>query len=33
MKVILDNIFDYIMKDNPSAAVSLLKKFDYSISQ
>jgi plasmid stabilization system protein ParE len=29
----LDNIFDYIMKDNPSAAVSLLEKFDYSISQ
>ncbi|MBW2644338.1 MAG: type II toxin-antitoxin system RelE/ParE family toxin [Deltaproteobacteria bacterium] len=28
----LDNIFDYITKDNPSAAVSLLKKFDDSIS-
>lgn len=29
----LDDIFDYIMRDNPSAAVSLLKKFDHSISQ
>jgi addiction module RelE/StbE family toxin len=29
----LDDIFDYIMKDNPSAAVSLLEKFDRSISQ
>jgi toxin ParE1/3/4 len=29
----LDDIFDYIMKDNPSAAVSLLEKFDHSISQ
>ena len=29
----LDEIFDYIMRDNPSAAVSLLEKFDHSISQ
>jgi addiction module RelE/StbE family toxin len=29
----LDDIFDYIMKDNPSATVSLLEKFDDSISQ
>jgi addiction module RelE/StbE family toxin len=29
----LDDIFDYITKDNPSAAVSLLKKFDDAISQ
>ena len=29
----LDDIFDYIMRDNPSAAVSLLDKFDGSISQ
>ena len=29
----LDDIFDYIMRDNPSAAVSLLEKFDHSISQ
>ena len=27
----MDNIFDYITRDNPSAAVSLLKKFDDSI--
>lgn len=29
----LDDIFDYIIKDNPYAAVSLLVKFDHSISQ
>jgi toxin ParE1/3/4 len=29
----LDDIFNYIMSDNPSAAVSLLEKFDHSISQ
>ena len=29
----LDEIFDYILRDNPSAAVSLLEKFDHSISQ
>ena len=29
----LDDIFNYIMGDNPSAAVSLLEKFDQSISQ
>ena len=29
----LDDIFDYIMRDNPSAAGSLLEKFDHSISQ
>jgi plasmid stabilization system protein ParE len=29
----LNNIFDYVMKDNPSAAVSQLEKFDQSISQ
>ena len=29
----LDDIFDYIMRDNPSAAVFLLEKFDHSISQ
>ncbi len=29
----LDEIFDYILKDNPSAALSLLEKFDHSISQ
>ncbi|CAB1065153.1 hypothetical protein D1BOALGB6SA_9950 [Olavius sp. associated proteobacterium Delta 1] len=29
----LDDIFDYILKDNPSAALSLLEKFDHSISQ
>ncbi len=29
----LDDIFNYIMRDNPSAAVSLLEKFDQSISQ
>ena len=29
----LDDIFNYIMRDNPSAAVSLLEKFDHSISQ
>ena len=29
----MDDIFDYIKKDNPSAAVSLLKKFDDSISR
>ena len=29
----LDEIFDYILKDKPSAAVSLLEKFDHSISQ
>jgi len=29
----LDDVFNYIMRDNPSAAVSLLEKFDHSISQ
>ena len=29
----LDDIFDYIMRDNPSAADSLLEKFDQAISQ
>ncbi len=29
----LDDIFDYIMMDNPSAAISMLEKFNYSISQ
>jgi len=29
----LDDIFDYIMRDNPSAADSLLEKFDSTISQ
>ena len=29
----LDEIFDYILRDRPSAAVSLLEKFDHSISQ
>ena len=29
----LDDIFDYIMMDNPSAAVSMLEKFNNSISQ
>ncbi len=29
----LDDIFDYIMMDNPSAAVSMLEKFNRSISQ
>ena len=29
----LDEIFDYIMMDNPSAAVSMLEKFNHSISQ
>ena len=29
----LDDIFNYIMKDNPSAAVSLLDKFERSISR
>ena len=29
----LDDIFDYIMIDNPSAAVSILEKFNHSISQ
>ena len=29
----LDNIFDYIMMDNPSTAVSMLEKFNHSISQ
>jgi plasmid stabilization system protein ParE len=29
----LDDIFDYILQDNPSAARSLLDKFDHSISQ
>jgi toxin ParE1/3/4 len=28
----LDDIFDYIMKDNPVAALSLLKEIDRSIS-
>ena len=29
----LDDIFTYILKDKPSAAASLLKNFDSSISQ
>jgi addiction module RelE/StbE family toxin len=29
----LNDIFDYILRDNPSAAVSLFEKFDHSISQ
>ena len=29
----LDDIFDYIIMDNPSAAVSMLEKFNHSISQ
>ncbi len=29
----LEDIFDYIRKDNPAAAISLLDKFDISISQ
>ena len=29
----LDEIFDYILRDNPTAALSLLEKFDHSISQ
>ena len=29
----LDEIFDYILRDKPSAVVSLLEKFDHSISQ
>jgi addiction module RelE/StbE family toxin len=29
----LDEIFDYIVRDNPSAAISMLEKFDRSISQ
>ena len=29
----LDDIFKYILKDNPSAAFSLLEKYDRSISQ
>lgn len=29
----LDEIFDYIVRDKPSAAISLLEKFDRSISQ
>ena len=29
----LYDIFDYIMMDNPSAAVSMLEKFNQSISQ
>ena len=29
----LDDIFDYVLKDKPSAAASLLEKFDHSISQ
>ena len=29
----MDDIFDYIAKDNPHAAVSLLEKFDNSISK
>jgi len=29
----LDEIFDYILRDNPSAALALLEKFDHSISQ
>jgi toxin ParE1/3/4 len=29
----LEDIFDYIARDRPAAAVSLLEKFDHSISQ
>lgn len=29
----LENIFEYIRNDNPTAAISLLDKFDKSISQ
>ena len=29
----LEDIFDYILKDNPSAAAGLLKTFDRAISQ
>ena len=29
----LDEIFDYILRDKPSAALSMLEKFDHSISQ
>ena len=29
----LEDIFDYILKDKPSAALSLLENFDHSISQ
>jgi plasmid stabilization system protein ParE len=29
----LENIFDYIVRDRPAAAVSLLEKFDHAISQ
>jgi addiction module RelE/StbE family toxin len=29
----LDEIFDYIVRDKPSAAFSMLEKFDRSISQ
>ena len=29
----LDDIFDYILRDKPSAALSLLERFDRSISQ
>ncbi len=29
----LDDIFDYILQDNPSAARGLLDRFDHSISQ
>ena len=28
-----DDIFEYVLKDKPSAAASLLEKFDHSISQ
>jgi plasmid stabilization system protein ParE len=29
----LDEIFDYILRDKPSAALSMLENFDHSISQ
>ena len=29
----LDDIFEYIKKDSPTAAISLLERFDKSISQ
>ena len=29
----VDEIFNYILRDKPSAALSLLEKFDHSISQ
>ncbi len=29
----LDEIFDYVLRDKPSAAALLLEKFDHSISQ